>query len=171
MSEKKSVTKSEKPAEVKTGAKSFLQIITDMMCEQKHTDEMIIAAVEKAYPDERKGKAAEYLASTRSHFNNGKRTCATVKLPIVKLAMYEGKIVPASTIPKSAKTAKPKIDHDNDPLKKIGGIDLSKKPAEKSAVVTAKAPKPPKAAVATLAAKPAPKAPAVNKVITKKNKG
>lgn len=126
-------------------------ICMKMLYERKHTDEEILAEIAKQFPGDDVGKWLPRISINRSDVNAGRKGEAPAE-PMERLYRIDGKLVKKSALPKTEKPAKKsKIDPENDPLKKIAGIDTSKK------ITTGKAPKP-----------PAEKAAPAKKVITKK---
>ena len=96
--------------------------VCQMLVERKYTDEEILSTIKKEYQDRSEKQIKVYISCQRNDINAGRKKRFIVDSPIERLIKVDGKIIPKSQAP--AKPSKKKIDPENDPLKKIAGIDL-----------------------------------------------
>jgi hypothetical protein len=125
-----------KKAKAKAGEKKPKpgSMIRDLLLEQKYTDEEIFAKVDKAFP----GKTKQtYCNNWRHWINKLSGMKSTEKNPIERLYKIDGKLVKKSAMPKPERKAKKKYTEENDPLKKVAGINVhgKKKTASKKTAV------------------------------------
>lgn len=137
------------------GGPTVFGTICELLREGTHTDDDIEKTVTKKFAG--RPFKRSYIAISRADINAGRRGDVP-KNPIERLVDVNGKLTPASKAPKAEPTKKAhkKVDPANDPLKKLAGIDATKKvaaPAKKAAVAPVKKP----AAASTPAAAPVKK--------------
>lgn len=97
-------------------------MMRDLLIERKFTDEEIFEKVSKAFPD--KIVKQTYCNNWRHWLNNLSGMEGVKKNPFERLFKIDGKLVPKSQKPASPKKARKTYTSDNDPLKKVAGIDL-----------------------------------------------
>lgn len=120
-----------KNAKKKPGPKPG-SMIRDLLLEQKFTDEEIFVKVDKAFP----GKTKQtYCNNWRHWINKLSGMKSTEKNPIERLYKVKGKLTKKSAMPKPERKAKKKYTEDNDPLKRVAGINVHKKTAVKKTAV------------------------------------
>lgn len=120
----------------------------DLILNQKHSDEEILALITKRFPKATFNQG--YISSERWTLNQALSSGKQLE----RLAKDEkGKLVPKSALPKKSASGKKKYTAENDPLKRVAGIDVHAKKAIKAAKPKAAQPKAatPKAAVAKAA--------------------
>ncbi len=102
-------------------------MMRDLLIEQKYTDDEIFEKVSKAFPE--KTVKQTYCNNWRHNLNKMSGSKEFAKNPIERLFKIDGKLVKKSVMPKKAKSPSKKYTEDNDPLKKIAGINVHKKKA------------------------------------------
>lgn len=100
-------------------------MMRDLLLEKKYTDEEIFAKVSKAFPD--KTVKQTYCNNWRHWINHLSGMKSTEKNPVERLYKHEGKLVKKSDMPKPERKAKKKYTEENDPLKKVAGINVHNK--------------------------------------------
>lgn len=103
-------------------------MIRDLLLEQKFTDEEIFEKVDKVFP----GKTKQgYCNNWRHWINKLSGAKEFEKNPIERLFKVDGKLIKKSAMPKPERKAKKKYTEENDPLKRVAGIDVHNKPVAK----------------------------------------
>lgn len=97
-------------------------MMRDLLLERKYTDEEIYEKVSKAFPD--KTVKQTYCNNWRHWINKLSGMSSTKTNPVERLFKHEGKLVKKSAMPKTERKAKKKYTEDNDPLKKVAGINV-----------------------------------------------
>lgn len=111
-------------------------MITEMIAEQKHTDQEILDAVSKAIPD--KTVNFNIIGATRSEMNFGRRLPEGFETGhrFEQILCVDGVNMPRSKRPpkpgKPRKPARGKVKPENDPLEKLGIPAVKRTPARKA---------------------------------------
>lgn len=119
-------------------------LVSEMIAEQKHTDQEILAAVSKAIPE--KTINLNIIGACRSEMNHGTRIPASADrsakhtppaVPYEQVLNVDGVNMLRSARPpkpgKPRKAARGKVNPENDPLSKLGIAPVKRKPARKEA--------------------------------------
>lgn len=110
-------------AEKKEKGVSINQRVRELLAEKRFTDDQIFDKISNEFPDKPFKKG--YICCKRWDL-------AKIGKNYPSLVKHEGKLIPKEKLPKKTKSRAKKYSEDNDPLKKVAGINVHKKKVKKS---------------------------------------